>query len=849
MRSLSLAKRYSPFSGANFATKRYLTHGKGKDLKKRWDASTYEFMKTERKHDITGVDLSENSANQYNSEGSKLPFDKRRNSETFGQLVRSDHLKKQDQLIDNHEKYIKSGPTGEEDGFQQEMSPFRNPDGSFIKGETAEEARLHDLTLEGRVDKSITRLPDEIAKTINNNILRLTIPDKLRERAASIYQSLGKDQIQKAPETSLDCDAHIAALFLQDYSHARQVLLELQKRVGKENFNPQKILDVGYGPATGIVALNEIMGDDWVPQEKESYIVGRRNHQMKKRAKLILSRQLNENFSEVEVDVTGENEATAEATASSVDIIAESEVGVAESSKMFEEAEEVQEEIEEAEQIDEDQLEEGEYVGPINTSAIKIRTRLRDTLPVTKSYDLIMVNHALLTREFQFPKDIDDNMEMVLRLLKPGGHLVLIERGNAVGFETIARARQIMIRPESHTGEVGKIPRPYIRGATKKPQRLRKEDQIISEEDIEYEKELLQKYELEDFNEEEEEELQRLASSELEDGSEFEKELIEKYGEPTEEDLKFEVEGSEDYDVLPVDQESVVSQSELSSESVDYHISIIAPCPHHRKCPLQIGDPKYYKIPSHTHRLNFCSFNKVVERPKYTMELKKGRRLATTWDKTSEDGFGLDRLSKKTLQKLEGSGRPGGNNSENGSYSYLIAQRSLNDVETIKKIDSDRAYNNYDASNELDPNNWARIIQSPAKIKKNVKLTVCAASGNVELWQIPRSVGKQEYHDARKVERGDLWALGKKSVIVKNQISDKIKEKLDVLSKTQKKTFLKEQRKKQWKKKISASEDAFFDDVYQIADTLATDLENSKNYQRKGRRANYDVDPRSFDGN
>ena len=54
---------------------------------------------------------------------------------------------------------------------------------------------------------------------------------------------------------------------------------------------------------------------------------------------------------------------------------------------------------------------------------------------------------------------------MVLPLLAPGGHLVLIERGNSVGFETIARARQIMIRPESYPQELGKIPRPYIKGS------------------------------------------------------------------------------------------------------------------------------------------------------------------------------------------------------------------------------------------------------------------------------------------------------------------------------------------------------------------------------------------------
>lgn len=62
---------------------------------------------------------------------------------------------------------------------------------------------------------------------------------------------------------------------------------------------------------------------------------------------------------------------------------------------------------------------------------------------------------------------------MILKLLSPGGHLVLVERGNALGFETIARARQIMIRPESYSTEIGKVPRPYVKGSKLKPQKLK----------------------------------------------------------------------------------------------------------------------------------------------------------------------------------------------------------------------------------------------------------------------------------------------------------------------------------------------------------------------------------------
>lgn len=122
------------------------------------------------------------------------------------------------------------------------------------------------------------------------------------------------------------------------------------------------------------MALNEIMGQDWVPEEKDAYIVGRRNNEMKKRAKIILSRQVNENLRNVETN--------------------------------------------------EQPTEEKEYVGPIDAKKIEIRTKLRDSMPVTKNYDLIIVHHSLLTREYNFPNDVDENMRMILRLLAPKGHLI-----------------------------------------------------------------------------------------------------------------------------------------------------------------------------------------------------------------------------------------------------------------------------------------------------------------------------------------------------------------------------------------------------------------------------------------
>ena len=43
--------------------------------------------------------------------------------------------------------------------------------------------------------------------------------------------------------------------------------------LAKINLNHKRILDIGYGPATGIVALNEIMGNKWVPEEKKHILL------------------------------------------------------------------------------------------------------------------------------------------------------------------------------------------------------------------------------------------------------------------------------------------------------------------------------------------------------------------------------------------------------------------------------------------------------------------------------------------------------------------------------------------------------------------------------------------------
>ncbi|WLF77985.1 37S ribosomal protein S22 [Lodderomyces elongisporus] len=713
-------------------------------------------------------------------------------------------------------------------------SPFRNPDGSLIHGENATEARLDPKTLLGKIDHSVERLPKAIAEVIQNNILVTTLPSRLRQQVVAVFKDLNKNQIQQSPSSETECNAYIAALFLQDFSHIKQVILELQKRVGKDKFNPQRVLDIGYGPATGMVALNDVMGDQWIPEEKTAYVIGRRNSQMKKNAKIILSRQLNENtaedFEESEIEPGEEGEQNkAKIAEDSVSFgVEEKQLGkdIHEKKMMIKEKEKKQKK-------DSKKIKEEKYLGPIDSTKINIRTTLRDTIPTNKQYDLIMVHHSLLSKEYNFPKDVDENLRMILRLLAPGGHLLIVERGNAVGFETVARARQVMIRPERFPQELGKIPRPYIKGSLGKPQKLKKESLLVTDEDIEFEKEMLAKLEKEE-EEEKEKELR-------EQGENLENVLDSKFGKVSEEELRFDEEDDgENFEIFEPH-----TPLEEMYDKIDYHIKILAPCPHHRTCPLQLGDPKFFKIPSHKHRLNFCSFSKTVERPDYTMELKKGKMLATKWDKTAHDGIGT--VSRGELKKLAGTGRPGGRNTEDGSYSYLIAERSLNDQETLDKIDNLREYSNNDNSpvDTDDIDFWPRIVDHPSKIKRNVKMTVCSNEGDIELWQIPKSLGKQVYHDARKAQLGDQWALGRKTFIKRTVVSPEVKAKLEMLYKTQKKTFLKEQKKQNWKK-ITGVDEEEFDDGLRSVEIMASKMEKSREYIKKGKE--FDVDPASYEG-
>ncbi|AJS35434.1 Rsm22p [Saccharomyces cerevisiae YJM1248] len=540
------------------------------------------------------------------------------------------------------------------------LPSYRDETASTTQATNSKELRLLSKTLQGQSYRDQLELNPDVSKAINNNIMAVHIPNNLRRVATNYYKEIQEpNSLHRPCRTKMEVDAHIASIFLQNYGSIFQSLKELQKRVGPDNFKPQRILDVGYGPATGIVALNDILGPNYRPDLKDAVILG--NAEMQERAKIILSRQLNEVVDTVEENVSTEEEQETDRR-----------------NKNFQ---------------------EDEHIGEVMTKKINIMTNLRSSIPASKEYDLIILTHQLLHDGNQFPIQVDENIEHYLNILAPGGHIVIIERGNPMGFEIIARARQITLRPENFPDEFGKIPRPWSRGVT--------------------------------------------------------------------------VRGKKD--------------AELGNISSNYFLKVIAPCPHQRKCPLQVGNPNFY-----THKegkdLKFCNFQKSIKRPKFSIELKKGKLLATSWDG-----------SQGNASRLKGTGRRNGRDYEILNYSYLIFERSHKDENTLKEIKKLRDENvngKYDIGSLGDDtqNSWPRIINDPVKRKGHVMMDLCAPSGELEKWTVSRSFSKQIYHDARKSKKGDLWASAAKTQI--KGLGDLNVKKFHKLEKERIKQLKKEERQK-----------------------------------------------------
>lgn len=668
---------------------------------------------------IEDPDIFRSSENPISMDSTQLNFAYRSTGETFGQLVQEA----------NHDRdpLHNSRVITPEEALEGIDPRFRDPQtGELLTAATSKDARLDTETLWGRVNQKQIIIPDELSDVIQNNFLFQYDPKDLKENVVEWYTNINSTGLREPTSSELKADISIAASFAQDYSVSYQVLDEFVKRIGKKKVNTEinSVLDVSAGPSVSLLALNDIMGDDWNPERKDTVVYG--SFHMARKAKTLLSRQVNENKPRGKGVESHEEE--------------EKQFN---SNKENNNNRNKQADIEQIEEIESDLNEK--YVGKVKTKSLKIKTVILDKMRhVETKYDLIIVSYQLLRSLENFPFEVDAKLEEYVRRLNPGGHLVLVERGTPLGAEIIARARQVILRPEKYPNQTEKFPRPFRSSAKKLSAREQLKLSKLSPEE------------------------KALAIKDLEP------ELLE----------NFEI----------VEDEEEAEKLDKKDEPID--LSIVAPCSHHGKCPLQYFDPQVYLYGQIGKKLKFCSYSVSVHRPEYLLELKRGKKLAVKWT-APNSGIGIDGLAKA------GRGRQNGNDYEVASYSYLIVSRSAEDTSILEEQRSKKLGENleerkvgYMAQNRGE---YPRILAPPLKKKGYVIMDLCAPSGHVEKWHISKSVGKQEYHDARKANMGDLWALGNKSANQSKKENtfyfERIEEKRENLRKIKKRDATKLKRK------------------------------------------------------
>ncbi|XBW36088.1 hypothetical protein QEN19_001664 [Hanseniaspora menglaensis] len=574
--------------------------------------------------------------------------------------------------------------------------------GSYIK-------KFDPITLKHKYNQNTNtiHLPELINSKINEFIFKQYNIRTFKEDFKKFLDKCFSNTINlnNISKSALETDLYIVSNYHRDYSSNYQSLMELKMRVNNElnekngnllneSFSPKKILNITNGPATGLIALNELLKEEknFNPDVVEAWCLG--SESVSNRAKWFLS-------SYPKQRVQGNKLKTSTTPFVEYNI---------------------------------------NDKGRINYDTIRIKTKFLKKMPSPVSsdeanemklnaYDLIIMEHSLLRNEKKFPLEVEINLKKVLRLLEPNGHLVLIEKGNPLGFEVIAKARDFMLQPARYevNESGGKIPRPYLES-------LKKHKVHTDNSIIEYEND-------------------KECSDDLPEGF-VEEERHEK--------LKLE------------------KQNEYKF-ATNYYLSILGPCSHHNSCPLQLKDPEFFFLKSGK-QMKTCTNQKKVELPKYYMELNRGKlfnnkyqkyqsnlnELKEVWDKEKFDSqeFGTEGAqSQNNLKKPKlVSGREHKQNYAITSYSYLLVKRTNNDANTIKDIENKRykaiklGSKQYQIGNKgANDSEFPRVLNTDKK-KGHINLTLCAPSGHIEQWSVGKSmVNKQIYHDLKKVVKNDCW--------------------------------------------------------------------------------------------
>ncbi|KAI1804814.1 mitochondrial small ribosomal subunit Rsm22-domain-containing protein [Daldinia bambusicola] len=177
------------------------------------------------------------------------------------------------------------------------------------------------------------------------------------------------------------------------------------------------------------------------------------------------------------------------------------------------------------------------------------------------------------------------------------------------------------------------------------------------------------------------------------------------------------------------------TEIEMEARRVRENGMIIAPCTNHKECPM------YLKPGLSSGRKDFCHFTQRYIRPSF-------------------------------FQKVLGASH---RNHADINFSFIAIQRgTLPDMKPVPVPEqrgdlTARAFKGYEKAKE-EPNalSLPRNILPPLKRRRHVTLDLCTPTGKIERWTVPKSFSKQAYHDARKTQWGDLWALGAKTRVERN---------------------------------------------------------------------------------
>ncbi|EXJ86124.1 hypothetical protein A1O1_06494 [Capronia coronata CBS 617.96] len=197
---------------------------------------------------------------------------------------------------------------------------------------------------------------------------------------------------------------------------------------------------------------------------------------------------------------------------------------------------------------------------------------------------------------------------------------------------------------------------------------------------------------------------------------------------------------------------------------------IVAPCTNHEKCPM------YHMSGLSEGRKDFCSFQQRYTRPTYL------QRILGAKDRNHDDvdfsylsvmkGDDLRQRQLNSWKGLEdGLSAPFHPDpqllGEDYSTWMKLCQSGFDEVDpTMTLEDSASAFADGKARQSLPaPWNLPRLVFTPMKRRGHVIMDVCTPAGKIERWTVPKSFSKQAYHDARKSQWGDLWALGAKTRI------------------------------------------------------------------------------------